>query len=556
MKNKKNQKAGLIPEKESLLVEFKSYLKGFSDDDLTEAVVCMANSQGGDLYLGIEDDGSVTGLQPKHQDPEGIVALIENKTVPPLHTNAFLFDFETIPYLKIEIPKANTIVSTTKGMTVRRRLKMDGTPECTPFFPHEFIQRESDLGLLDYSSRTIDEADMNDIDTFGIMYLRDVIKRNSNEKYLTSLQDEELLKALELVKEQDSSLKPTLTGLLLIGKDESIHRYIPTHEVAFQVLKEHRVIINHHFRSSLLKIIAKIEDLFMSQVEEDEIQIGLVRQAIPNFDMSAFREAFINALVHRDYSKMGTVLLQIDDYGLTITNPGGFMEGVTLENLIHIQPMPRNRSLVDVVKRIGYTERTGRGIDAIFYGQLRYGRPIPDYSDSTSQQVTVFLSNQKPDFAFIERIQYVEKSGKTRLSLDELLIINLLFANKFATLKLISRTIQRNKTQTELIILSMINKNILQQSGSDDKAKYSLQAELWTNQKKFLYPHPSVQNENKVSEDKITHYLSETSKTLTRKEIAEMLQITLNEASYILKKLVKEKKIHLIRKGPKSYYIA
>ncbi|MCE5224097.1 putative DNA binding domain-containing protein [bacterium] len=555
MKNtKRNDCTRTIPEKESLTVEFKSDSKSLSDDDLVEAITCMANSQGGELYLGMEDDGTVTGLQPKHLDTVGIVALIENKTVPPLHTRAYLLDFNKIQYMKIEIPKANTIVSTTKGMTVRRRLKIDGTPECTPFFPHEFTQRESDLGLLDFSSHVLHEADINDLDVFEVLHLRKVIQRNSNESYLITLQDEELLKALDLVKEQGSTLKPTLTGLLLIGKEESIRRFIPTHEVAFQVLKEHRVVINQYFRSSLLKIIEKVEDLFTSRITEDEMQIGLARQAVPNYDLSAFREAFINAIVHRDFSRMGTVLVQIDDYGMTITNPGGFMEGVNLQNLIHIQPMPRNRSLVDTIKRIGFTERTGRGIDLIFYGQLRYGRPIPDYSDSTNHQVTVFLSSQKPDFSFIERIQTIEKSGNARLTLDELLILNWLFHEKHADMQTLATVIQRNPIQTNSIVLHMMEEHILQAKGSAKNTRYILHSNLLVNQPKFHYLLPSDEQNNKVTEQMIVQYLSDPDRQFTRKEMAELLQTSLNETSYILKKLVREGKLLLIKKGPKSYY--
>ena len=53
----------MIPEKESLTVEFKSDRKKLSDDVLIDAVVAFANTEGGDIYLGVEDDGSITGMQ-------------------------------------------------------------------------------------------------------------------------------------------------------------------------------------------------------------------------------------------------------------------------------------------------------------------------------------------------------------------------------------------------------------------------------------------------------------------------------------------------------------
>ena len=54
--------SNLIPERETMEVEFKSDLKKLSDSDLVDAVVAFANTNGGDLYLGVEDDCTVTGL--------------------------------------------------------------------------------------------------------------------------------------------------------------------------------------------------------------------------------------------------------------------------------------------------------------------------------------------------------------------------------------------------------------------------------------------------------------------------------------------------------------
>ena len=74
----------LIPEKESLTVEFKSDRKRLSDRDVVEAAVCLANTEGGDIYLGIEKDGTPTGLHAEHRNLTGLAALIANKTNPPI----------------------------------------------------------------------------------------------------------------------------------------------------------------------------------------------------------------------------------------------------------------------------------------------------------------------------------------------------------------------------------------------------------------------------------------------------------------------------------------
>ena len=74
---------------------------------------------------------------------------------------------------------------------------------------------------------------------------------------------------------------------------------------------------------------------------------------------------------------LGRVRMAIEDDGLTISNPGGFIEGINADNLLDAEPHGRNPVLADAMKRIGLAERTGRGIDRIYEGSLLYGRQLP-----------------------------------------------------------------------------------------------------------------------------------------------------------------------------------
>ena len=67
----------ILSKGESLVVEFKSDVKSLPDRDLIAAVVAMANTEGGLILLGVEDDGEVTGVQPNHQDAPGLAAYID-----------------------------------------------------------------------------------------------------------------------------------------------------------------------------------------------------------------------------------------------------------------------------------------------------------------------------------------------------------------------------------------------------------------------------------------------------------------------------------------------
>lgn len=150
---------------------------------------------------------------------------------------------------------------------------------------------------------------------------------------------------------------------------------------------------------------------------------GLLRVGVPDYSERALREALVNALIHRDYLRLRAVHFQWLDDHIEISNPGGFPEGVRLDNLLVTAPRPRNPLLADAFKRAGIVERTARGIDTIFYEQLRNGRPAPSYARSFASGVTVPIpgGEANPDFV---RLLVTEAQNGRVLGLDEMLILN------------------------------------------------------------------------------------------------------------------------------------
>ena len=206
-----------------------------------------------------------------------------------------------------------------------------------------------------------------------------------------------------------------MAGLLIMGREEILRKDVTAHEIAFQVLEGTDVRVNEFFRKPLLRSFEEVELLFKARIDEQEIQVGLVRVPIPNYDRRAFREAFINALVHRDYSRLGSAYVRLDDDGPTLSSPGGFVEGITLHNLLVAAPRSRNPLLA---------ERTGRGIDRIYEGMLRYDRPAPDYEMSDVSSVVFILPKSDADTGFLEMILRHEEQTGTAMPIDSLIILS------------------------------------------------------------------------------------------------------------------------------------
>ncbi len=525
----------MLRQGENLTVEFKSDLKGLPDRELVSAVVALANTEGGDLFLGVEDDGSITGLHPNHVQLAGLPALIANKTNPSLAVRVEPLELEGLAIARITVPKSRQLVSTSEGLLQRRRLKLDGTPEAVPFYPHEFVQRQSSLGLVDPSAAVIEALISQQLDPLQRARIRNAIKKYGGEQSLLALADDEMDGALGLCRDLDGVRRPTVAGLLMLGTEEQLRQHLPAHEVAFQVLAGTDVKVTDFYRKPLLETFEEIEVQFKARLEEEEIQVGLFRVPVPNYDRRAFREALVNALVHRDYSRLGAVHVKINDDGLTISNPGGFVDGVTLENLLVADPRSRNPLLADVIKRIGLAERTGRGIDRIFEGMLRYGRPAPDYAMSNAFTVSLQMVNAAADLDFLKMV--VEQEDRLgQMPIDSLIILSRLREEKRLTTTDLAPSLQKSETLVRATLEKLVETGFLESHGSGRGRTYTLSAALYRRAGKKAEYVRQVGFSAIQQEQMVLSYIDKHG-SIKRADVMELCRITPDQAYKLLLRL-------------------
>jgi ATP-dependent DNA helicase RecG len=536
-----------------LTIEFKSDLKRLSDKDLAAAVVCLANTEGGDIYLGVEKDGQVTGLHQEHQNLAGLTAMIANRTNPPLSIRLEAIDIQGKRIARLMVPKSRRLVSTSEGLLQRRRLMADGTPECVPFYPHEFFQRESDLGLLDYSAMTVTRTTPADIDPLERQRLRQMIERYGGDRSLLALSDAELDGALGFVRNLDGGSTLTVAGLLIVGKENVIQERIPTHEVAFQLLEGTKVRVNDFYRTPLLKTFERIHEQFTSRVSEEEVQVGLFRVPVPTFDKRSFREALVNALTHRDYTRLGACHVRWESDGLTISSPGGFVEGVSLKNLLVVEPKPRNPLLADAFKRIGLAERTGRGVDLIFQGPLRYGRPEPDYSRSDSSQVVVRFSSASADLDFLRMILEIEERTNTAIPIDALIVLSRLRRERRMDIHLLASAIQKDDSTARAVLERLMEIGLVEAHGVKKGRTYTLSARVYQrlNQKAGYIRQTGF---DPIQQEQMVLKYIRKHGTIRRKDAIELCKIGPFQATRLLRKIEKTHEIERVGTGRGSYY--
>lgn len=536
MDTKKHELDAVREKGETLTVEFKSDQKCTPDRELVAAIVALTNTEGGDLYLGVEDDGAVTGLHANHRDTTGLSALIANRTNPPVSVRGELLDYKGTPVARIRVPKSRQLVSTSEGLLQRRRLLASGKPEAVPFYPHEFSQRQSSLGLMDPSAMPLSSLSPDILNPLERQRLREAIRRYGGDSSLLPLADNELDGALGLIASAQGIQCPTLAGLLILGREETLRQHVPAHEVAFQMLEGTDVRVNEFFRKPLLHAFEEIERLFTARVSEKEVQVGLFRVPIPNFERRAFREALVNALVHRDYARLGAVHVRFDDDGLTISNPGGFVEGVTLENLLVTEPRPRNPLLADISKRIGLAERTGRGIDRIFEGLLRYGRPAPNYGHSNATSVIVQMSNAESDLDFLELVLREEERTGRPMPLDSLIVLSLLRQERRLTTGDLASSTQKSEQETRAVLERLAESGLVEAHGAGRGRTYTLSVKVYRKSGQKSGYVRQVGFDPIQQEQMVLQYI-DTHGSIKRAEVTDLCRISNDQAYRLLKRL-------------------
>lgn len=552
----------LISLGESLGVEFKGeQTRPLSDSDLVKAVVCLANrpdSKLGWLLIGIEDDGRVVGARPRHEggktDPRRVEALVANRTRPSLSCRAELIRIEDREILAIEVPAAPTPVATSDGLYLRRAVGHRGEPECRPYHFHEMQARQASHGVLDHSAMVIPEADWDDIDRLEIERFRRSVReaRGLGDASLLSLSDLDLAKALGAISGDHAAKEIRILGLLMFGKEEALRRLLPTHEVAFQVLSGTNVEVNDFLRWPLLRTMEELLGRFRARNREEEISVGLLRIGVPSYSERAFREALANALIHRDYTRTGAVHVQWRSDRIEISNPGGFPEGVTLDNVLVTPPRPRNPRLADAFKRAGVVERTARGVDTIFFEQLRNGRPAPSYQRSSSTDVVLDIPGGEANLNFV-RLLVEEAQKGVSLDLDALLILNALWQERTLATREATRLIQKPEAEARARLQRLVEDGFCEARGDGRGRTYHLSSNVYQRLGEEA-AYVRQKGFDTLQQEQMVLQYAEAHGRITRREAADLCRLGSDQASRLLRKLAGAGKLVMHGKKRGAWY--
>lgn len=277
----------------------------------------------------------------------------------------------------------------------------------------------------DFTANICEGATIGDLDEKAIQHMKEAYADKQQNESFKDLDDIQALSDLDLI----TNGNVTFAALILLGKHGSIKKYLPQATIRLEYRSKNGQIVfdkRDLFEAGYFGIIDSLWNSIDVRNGNIPVQKGSFIFDIPYFNYEVIREAINNAVAHRNYRLSSEIVIKLYQADFTIVSPGGFPKGVNTNNIITVSSTPRNRLLADVLSKTGAVERSGQGVDKIYYQSLSEAKGAPDYSKTDAFQVELQLSGMVKDKAFavfIKEIQKDKKSGE-RLSVQEVITLD------------------------------------------------------------------------------------------------------------------------------------
>lgn len=383
---------------------------------LIKNAVCLANQRGGCVLVGIADrtkgrkkaitgigDVSYRGLERDVYDATDPHILIELEE---LHAPEGVL-------LMAHIPKGIPPHTTSSG---RAWIRIDDG--CVPLTGSTITRMVSSSGAVDLSAAPAEGATLADLSREALQKGRDYLRRRPGLASLAEEDERALLRGLRLM----SGSELTQAAVLLFGTPDAIARYLPQHEITvLRYTSSTRFDRRLDLRGPLLLDLTRIENELAAASSLRTVQPrGFAQLELPTIDWEVAREATLNAVAHRDYFLRQAIILALHKDRVEVSSPGGFVGGVTPENILRHAPVHRNELLAETFQQLGFVDRAGVGVDRIYERLLRVGVRLPTYSaDESSVSLSLPLGGSDEFAAWV--VEWEAENAE--LDLDRLIVL-------------------------------------------------------------------------------------------------------------------------------------
>ncbi|MGZ9429098.1 ATP-binding protein, partial [Mycoplasma sp. 1012] len=356
-----------------------------------KTVVAFANTKGGKIIFGIDDNDRFVGLVNAKKDSEKISEIIKTKLDPIPDIELTIEKYENKDFIILTISPGNETPYYIIDNGNRKIFVRIGNQSVSA----NYVQMKN--LVLKGSNKTFDSIDSN-IKSENASFSK--LKAVYFQKTGQNLNDSDLL-SFSLINEKGNL---TFAGALL-ADDYFVYqsRVFATRWNGLDKANSRlEALDDKEFQGSILYLLQSAEEFINSNYKKMWKKTDVSRIEYPDYPEIAIRESIVNALIHRDYTEKGSEIhIDIYDDRLEIYSPGGMSDGSLIQeqNIYQIASKRRNPIIADVFSRLNLMERRGSGLKKIIESYKKQ----ENYNEKLIPQ---FISNTSSFFIVLKNLNY------------------------------------------------------------------------------------------------------------------------------------------------------
>ena len=429
--------------KESIHLELKKeYVK-----DILKTVIAFANTSGGKIYIGIDDDGKVLGVQKLDTDILKLSNSIRDSIKPDITL------FTSILVEKID-GKDVIVVDVQKGASSPYYLTDKGIRPSGVYVRQGASSVPATDAAILKMIRDTDGDNFEELRSLN-QNLDFVFLKKEFEDANIKLEHSQM-RTFNIIDEDGLY---TNLGLLLSEQCPHTIKAAVFEGSTKEIFKD-----RFEFSGSLLKQMKDVYS-FLNRYNRTNSEItGLKRTDTREYPEIALREALLNSIVHKEYSYSSSTLISVFDDKIEIVTIGGLTKGLSEDDIMLGVSILRNRNLANIFYRLKLIEAYGTGIPKIIESYNEYN--VKPKIEISSNAFKITLPNTLKE----KSISKLEKN----LSDKEYLIVNMLKENEYIKRTDIEKNLSISSSMAIKLLRNMVDNSIIEKLGKGKNVIYRL----------------------------------------------------------------------------------
>lgn len=355
---------------------------------LAETLVAFANSDGGTILIGVDEEGRASG-QVYADELEVALRAAVQECRPPVEARWHQTADEGGLVFAIVVARSSELHSLADG-----RVLVRAGAENRPLSGDEIRQLAATKSSGDFEMEQAPGARRDDLDDKVVAEFTAKWEERQHREWTGPVDD-----LLHLVGALGDDGNPTVAGVLLFAHNPQA--FLPQSGLTFVkfigalprgAAGQPGYGRREEIGGPLARIIQRTWEVVGEEMRTGAVVTGLEREELTEYPVAAVRESLVNAIVHRDY-RLGGRRIEVRMFSdrMEIISPGGLPGFITVDNIVE-EHFSRNPRIVSGLYQWGYIEELGLGIDLMIEEMTRAGHPPPMFKD-TPYSFTVTLRN-------------------------------------------------------------------------------------------------------------------------------------------------------------------